>query len=238
MWVFRLLLICWLSPFAYFAQSEKTIYFFPGQGSDYRIFDSLRLDGTFNKVFISYPIPKRKTSLKQFAIELSAQIDSTKPFILVGVSLGGMLCSEISEILKPEKVIIISSAKNRSELPFRYKFQRAVPLYRIFPPVVLRGGAKFMQPLVEPDRKLNKATFKSMLRQKNARYIKRTIHMIITWDRLSNSSKIYHIHGTRDHTLPFRKVRNPDVVIRKGSHMMTLTRAVELSAALNALLLL
>lgn len=225
--------------FAFFftmLQAQTTIYFFPGQGSDKRIFDSLKIDPSFKKVFIEYPVPKRGTSLKEFAKELSAQIDTTKSFVLVGVSLGGMLCCEMNEYLDPQKVVIISSAKNRKELPFRYRFQRFIPLYAIFPPIFLRGGAKIMQPLVEPDRKKNKKTFKAMLRDKDPKFIKRTIRMIVNWQKKESVKKICHIHGTKDHTLPYRKIKRVDHTIKKGSHMMTLTRPKEMSDVLNQIL--
>ena len=217
-----------------------TVYFFPGQGSDKRIFDSLTIDPAFKIKFIEYGTPDKNTSLKEFAKQLSKQIDTTEKFILVGVSLGGMICSEINEILHSEKVILISSAKNRNELPFRYRFQKYIPLYAIFPGSFLLAGAKIMQPLVEPDRNKNKETFKSMLKAKNSKYIKRTIKMIIKWDKRKNneiaSKKIEHIHGTKDHTLPFRKISSPDYAIKNGSHMMTLTRAKEISEVLNKIL--
>jgi len=218
------------------SQMNTTIYFLPGQGSDKRIFDSLSIDPSYKIKYIEYGTPEKKVSLKQFAKQLSARIDTSEKFILVGVSLGGMICAEMSEILKPEKVIVISSAKNRSELPFRYKFQRAFPIYNIFPGAVLFAGAKILQPIVEPDRNKNKRAFKSMLYAKNSKYIKRTIKMIIKWDRLSNSNKIIHIHGTSDHTLPIKKINSPDHIVSKGSHMMTLTRAKEISEILNRIL--
>ncbi len=147
-----------------------------------------------------------------------------------------MICSELNELLNPEKVIIISSAKNRSELPVRYRFQKYIPVYALFPGKLLHWGAKLMQPLVEPDRNKNKEAFKAMLYAKDPIYLKRTIGMIINWDNRKNSKKIYHIHGTKDHTLPYRKIKHVDHTIKKGSHMMTLTRADELSAVLNVLL--
>jgi len=150
--------------------------------------------------------------------------------------LGGMLCVELAEILNPEKVIIISSAKNRTEIPLRYKFQRMLPFFEIFPPGLLLAGAKLLQPIVEPDRNKNKDTFKSMLSNKDPLYLKRTIRMIINWERTSNSKKIVHIHGTRDHTLPIRNINNPDIIIEDGSHMMTLTRASEISKHLNEII--
>jgi pimeloyl-ACP methyl ester carboxylesterase len=220
----------------YSAQIKKTIYFIPGQGSDKRIFEDLTIDSSYTIKFLEFGTPDKKTSLEEFAKQISTRIDTTEEFILVGVSMGGMICAEINEILNPKKVIIISSAKNRTELPFRYKFQRIIPLYKIFPARLLFWGAKFLQPLVEPDRNKNKEAFKAMLYDKNPTYIKRTIRMLIKWERISNSKNIIHIHGTNDHTLPFRNILNPDYTIENGSHMMTLTRAEEISEILNKII--
>ena len=93
-----------------------------------------------------------------------------------------------------------------------------------------------LQPLVEPDRNKNKATFKKMLGSKNPKYMKRTVGLIINWERETNSKKIYHIHGTNDHTIPMKGLSSSDFVIMGGSHMMTLTSPVEISLALNQIL--
>lgn len=176
-------------------------------------------------------------SLADFAKQLSSCIDTSEKFILIGVSLGGMICCELNEFLHPQGTIIISSAKNQNELPFRYKFQKAIPIYKLFPGKALLAGAKLLQPIVEPDRNKNKATFQGMLAAKDPVYVKRTVNMIINWNRTTNTNKIEHIHGTNDHTLPFKKINSPDHIIENGSHMMTLTRANEISKIINGILM-
>lgn len=218
------------------AQTDTTtVYLFPGQGSDERIFSEFKPDSNFKLVYIKYPIPEKNTSLQDFAKQLSSQIDTNGKYIFIGVSLGGMISIELNEIMHPEKVIIISSAKCRDELPFRYKFQKAIPIYKIVPKGMIKMGARILQPIVEPDRKKNKSTFKSMLKSKDKSYLKRTVAMIINWDRKTYSDKIIHIHGTNDHTLPHRKVKS-DYTISKGSHMMTLTKGKEINDLINEIL--
>jgi pimeloyl-ACP methyl ester carboxylesterase len=173
--------------------------------------------------------------MKELAMIMSQQIDTIQPYILVGHSLGGMLCVEMSDFLNPEKVIIISSAKCRKELPIRYKFMKFFPLNKIVPPYLYWLGAKVAQPLVEPDRKNNKETFKAMLRDKDPKFFYRTTNIIIHWKRESYDSSIVHIHGNHDHTLPLKKIR-PNYIIENGSHMMALTRAEEISELLNEIL--
>ncbi len=212
------------------------IYLIPGQGSDYRVFKNLSFDSSFEIRNIYYSVPEKKMQLPDFARELSAQIDTSRNFILIGVSLGGMIASEMNEFLSPEKTILISSAKNRKELPFRYRFQRIIPLYKIFPKRVLKGGAFIMQPLVEPDRNKDKDTFVGMLKDKDPDFLKRTIGMIMQWDRTEYNKNILHIHGDKDKTIPIRNVKY-DHLVPKGSHMMVLTRGEEISAIINTLLL-
>ena len=218
-------------------QQKTVIYCFPGQGSDKHLFDSISVDSNYVLEIIEYGSPEKGMSMESSARSLSVNIDTTRKFILLGVSLGGMICIELSEFLNPEKTIIISSAKNRKELPLRYKFQRTVPLYKIFGGRTLLAGAKFLQPIVEPDRNKNKETFKQMISSKDPTYMKRTISIIINWRRISNSKRIYQIHGNNDHTIPLRNITNPDFIVRNGSHMITLTRPAEINKNLNSILL-
>ncbi|MBL7911892.1 MAG: alpha/beta hydrolase [Bacteroidia bacterium] len=184
---------------------------------------------------MSYPIPEKGISMKDYALILKKQIDTASNYSFIGVSIGGMLCSELADVLQPKKTIIISSAKCRKELPFRYRFQKSIPIYKLFPKGAIKFGARMLQPIVEPDRNKNKTTFKSMLKNKNSKFLKRTVNMIIRWDKKTYNKNIIHIHGTKDHTLPIQKTK-PTVVIEKGSHMMTLTRGKEIEKILNSLL--
>ena len=186
---------------------NKILYLIPGQGSDYRIYKYFKFEN-YDTVHIKYIIPNENESMKSYAHKLSKQIDTSKTFSIIGVSLGGMLAVEMSEFLNPEEVIIISSAKNRNELPFRYKFMKKIPLNRLFEGDFLRTVAPTAQIIVEPDSRKERETCKSMLKNKNELFMKRSVNMIINWERYSNNSKIIHIHGNNDHTIPVRNLKN------------------------------
>ena len=140
------------------AQVKKTkIYLIHGQGSDARLFSKLTLNVGFDTFCLNLPLPAKGENMQSFAQQLIPKIDTTGPFILIGVSLGGMVAAELNDILHPLQTIIISSAKNNNELPKRYKFMRAFPLYKLFPAGFIKASSFIMQPLVEPDRKKEKA---------------------------------------------------------------------------------
>ncbi len=207
---------------------DTIIYLFPGQGSDERLFKHLVLPAGYDTLHISYPVPEKHETLAAYAMRFIEEIDLSTPYILVGVSLGGMICTELSDTLSPLRTILISSAKSTHELPGRYTFQKHFRLNRIIPKRMTKGGARLLQGIVEPDRKHDKETFKDMLKSKDPLYLKRTVDMIINWDRCTYSDKIVHIHGDKDHTIPIKNVRY-DYLIEEGSHMMMITRAGEIN---------
>jgi len=227
-------LLCSLVALPLFSQSV-TIYLFPGQGSDERLFRDLEFPPGYDTLHIAYPVPEKGEDLHSYAMRFLGKIDTTRPIVLLGVSLGGMICTELTDTLSPEATILISSAKCRPELPGRYTFLQQVPLNRIMPRGVIKAGGRVLQGIVEPDRKYEEETFKSMLKEKDPLYLKRTIDMIVHWDRESYSEAIIHIHGNKDHTIPVKNVK-VDYLVEGGSHMMTLTRAEEISRIVGEIL--
>ena len=146
-----------------------------------------------------------------------------------------MICSELADTLDPSKVILISSAKCRGELPGRYTFQKTIPLNALIPGGLMKWSALWLQPLVEPDSKNERETCKNMLGSKDKKYLKRTVNMIINWPKTAYDTTISHIHGDKDHTLPIKHI-SYDYRVPDGSHMMTLTRGEEISLIINEIL--
>lgn len=212
----------------------STIYLFPGQGSDYRIFRDLSWKENYDTICMHLPVPYEKETLREYALRFVPLIDQTENFVLIGVSMGGMICTELTDTLNPKQVILISSAKKTDELPWRYTFQKSFGLYRIVSEKFVKNGALFAQSLIEPDSK-NYEIFRIMLGAKDPVYLIRTIEMIINWDRIEFNPEIIHIHGDKDHTIPLRNVK-ADYIVNDGSHMMVLTRANEISGILEDVL--
>ena len=228
---------CVLCPVSYVTSLTPTVtvYLIPGQGSDSRVFKNIQFEENIDTINIHYPVPFENESMKEYALRISKQIDTTKPFILIGVSLGGMIACELTDIIHPEKVIIISSASSSEEVPKMYTFFKTFPVYREISPNIFKYSSYFLQPLYEPDRKLEKETCVSMLHAKDPLFIKRAVHLIVSWDRTEadNLNKnIIHIHGDIDNTLPIDKIK-ADYIIKGGSHMMVLTKSGEISGIIE-----
>lgn len=214
---------------------DTRIYLFHGQGSDQRLFKNLVVPTGYDTVHISYPMPDKQEDMHSYALRILSQIDTARPFVLLGVSLGGMICTELSDTLSPVRTILVSSAKTGGELPGRYTFMRTFPVNRIVPKGLIKAGGRLLQGIVEPDRKYDKETFKSMLKEKDPLFLKRTVDMITHWERTTCSLKIVHIHGNKDHTIPVKNVK-ADYIVTGGSHMMIITRAGEINDLIGNIL--
>lgn len=211
------------------SQPVKTqLYFIPGLGTDYRIFEPYQFDTSKFEVYhVRYTLPDEGTSMTSYAHQLSSQIDTSRPFVLIGASLGGMLAVEMADFLNPGQVFIVASAKARCELPLRYRFQAKLPIQRLVNGKVIKRSTQILQPIVEPDRNQAKDVFIDMLNEKDPEFMKRATDMILGWNREEYSDKVIHIHGDRDHTIPIRNVK-PDYIVEGGSHVMCLTRGEEI----------
>jgi pimeloyl-ACP methyl ester carboxylesterase len=211
---------------------EPIIYLFPGLGADCRLFG--RIDFPFDTVHLELPVPGNKTDLHEYAMKFIPRIDPARPAILIGVSLGGMICSELADTLDPERVILISSAKHRNELPAKYRFQRYIPFNRIIPAKTTKNGALYFSPRVEPERKQD-SLFRKMLSAKDPQYLKRTVNMIINWKKRGYDKSIFHIHGDADSTLPIKNI-DYTVLLNGGTHMMIYIRGNDISSLINRIL--
>lgn len=205
------------------AESKHKLYLIAGHGSDIRIFSKINFPENVDTVHLHHFRPIKNETMHEYAFRLSQKIDTTESFSIMGVSLGGMLAAEMTSFIHPENIILISSAAGRSELPVRYKMMRNFEMYRIFSAEFYHFMAKTSQLLFEPDRKKEGVIFDAMLKDKDPVFLKRGIHMIANWEgEYESNGNIIHIHGTKDHTLPIRKTCS-DMIVEKGSHMMTLT---------------
>jgi hypothetical protein len=212
--------------------NDPVIYLFPGQGADCRLFNKIQFP--FDTIHCELPVPERKTNLREYALQSIERIDTSRPIILMGVSLGGMICTELADTLNPLRVIVISSAKERSELPGKYTFQRYIPLNKLVPRNTLKRGAIRVADRVEPERTRDSVFFQ-MLSAKDPVYLKRTVNLIINWTRRDCPTDIIHIHGDADATLPLKNVE-ADYVIDGGTHMMVYILGKEISDLIQRIL--
>jgi pimeloyl-ACP methyl ester carboxylesterase len=207
--------------------SLKDIYCISGLGADERVFQKLKFKG-YQPIHIRWLEPKKGESIKDYTERLTHQIKAKKP-ILIGLSFGGIIAVEMSKQIAIEKIILISSTKNRQEIPFYFKMFRWLPIYLLLPAKFLLWMAKliaswFFSLKTIDERKLLKA----ILFDTNARFVKWAIHQIVTWNNELIPENTYHIHGESDRVFPYQFVHE-DFNIKHGGHLMIMSQAEYIS---------
>jgi esterase/lipase len=210
------------------------VYAIPGFGCTAKLFERIRLPGHEMK-HLQWPDPKKEYDLRQYAMQFLSQIDQSRPFVLLGVSFGGMICCELAEVTHPEKVILVSSSKNRSELPWIVRLLKYFPLHKLLSDDALKKIALNSGWIIGFEKEL-RSEIKGMVDQMPPHYLKRCISYIAGWDRKNNSKTIFHIHGNADKLLWYGNIRKPYLTIENGTHTMIFYRADEISNALTKIL--
>lgn len=205
---------------------SKAIYIFSGLGADERVFQFINFFD-HKPVFINWIDPLPKETIESYAARISSKITAPNP-VLIGLSFGGIMAVEVAKIIKPEKVILISSVQSKKEIPFVYKLAGALKLNKLMPATLMK--------------KVNFITrwlfgIKSDAEKKNATdpvFLSWAINKILTWKNKSKTENLIRIHGTADRLFPSYK--NADVIVKDGGHLMVLNKSAEISQILKGLL--
>jgi hypothetical protein len=207
------------------------VYAIPGLNTTKELFRYLSLKDV-ELVVLEWPAPVRGETMPSYAQRFARQIDTSKPFYLLGVSFGGMLCVELSQLLSPKKTFLISSAKSPSEFPPSFPVMRLLRLH-------LMITEKMYMRMIPRSRKwigFEKdflPEFIKMVHSMPEHYYRRSTNCILNWHPMKKlPENVVHIHGTADRLLPAKYVK-ADYLIEGGTHAMIVYKAKEISEILN-----
>src|SRR5690606_39042337 len=93
----------------------------------------------YSTTYIKWIVPQDKETIEQYATRLLDQITTTKP-TLIGLSFGGMIAVEVAKQIETEKVILVSSAKTKNEIPFYYRLAGKLRLHKLLPMGLLKSS--------------------------------------------------------------------------------------------------
>jgi pimeloyl-ACP methyl ester carboxylesterase len=210
------------------------VYCLSGIGADYRLFTRLQLPAGFQICHIPWIKPNPRESLPEYAVRLFTPYNSTKPFGLIGLSLGGIMASEITRSFAPRFTIIISSVPIASQLPPYYRVARKLRLYKVFPPILWKITALCKHSLTMNSKNDRRLVWQ-VIKDGDSSFIKWGIRAVLEWENETIPRPLYHVHGTRDEVFPIR-FTNPNHIIAKAGHSLVLTHANKLNIELDRVL--
>jgi pimeloyl-ACP methyl ester carboxylesterase len=200
----------------------KNIYIFSGLGADKIVFQNMDFSN-YNVTFVEWIVPIQNESIEQYAKRLTRQIVHKQP-ILIGLSFGGIMAVEVSKVIAVKKIILIASAKKRSEIPWYYKIAGKFRLYKIMPVVFMKRANFFSFWVFGIESENEQKILTKILKETDANFLRWAIMQITTWRNQIEPRNCIHIHGASDCILPIRFVKSC-VRVEQGGHFMTLNKA-------------
>lgn len=202
----------------------KNIFIFTGLGADERVFHKINFEN-YNAIHIKWITPIQNETIEEYALRLTQQITTSHP-ILVGLSFGGMMAVEVAKHIDTEKIILISSSKNKNEIPFYYRLAGKMRLHKIIRARFLVKANKMTNKIFSVRSSEDKKIISSMMAASDVVFLNWAIDKIVHLKNEVVHKNLTHIHGSADRILPIRFVQ-ADIVIKGGTHLMIMNKAAE-----------
>jgi esterase/lipase len=213
---------------------EKThIFFVPGLAANPMIFDFIDLPkDKFEMHYLEWLVPENKNeSIENYAKRMCQSIECKNP-VLIGVSFGGVMVQEMKKICNPQKTILISSIKNKFEMPIRMRFAQKTKAHKLLPTKALTNIEKYEKFAFGNMLKGKVKLYKKYLSMNDELYLPWAIDTIVNWNKETTDQDIIHIHGTKDFIFPIENIKNC-IEVAGGTHAMILTKAKIISDILK-----
>jgi pimeloyl-ACP methyl ester carboxylesterase len=210
------------------------VFLISGMGADERLFRNLDLSG-YEVVPITWIAPQLDDTLADYAAKLIQQFSIKAGDSVIGVSLGGMIATEIAKQVELNHVILISSIKSRSEAPWYYGVFKALPVYKWLKADFIRSIGWWFKPIMGKMAGIHADLFYSMLQNTSPVFLKWSIGASLNWDNAVIPPNIKHLIGDADKVFDHKRIKDA-IVIPGGDHMMVFNRAKEISPIVRDIL--
>jgi pimeloyl-ACP methyl ester carboxylesterase len=204
------------------------IYAISGLGADKRVFSYLSLDHEI--IPLDWILPLKKEGIESYSKRLaeSYNIDQDEDFVLLGLSFGGIVATEMSKIFQPKLTILISSIETKSELSVIFKLAGKSKLLSLIPEALFNPPKRIAHFLFGTKQK---KLLNSILNETDLKLAKWSVNELINWKNETKLNNVLKISGSNDKLLPI-KDKNA-IIIEKGEHFMIVDRAKEISEIIN-----
>lgn len=212
----------------------KKIYCISGLGADHRVFERLTLPG-YELVPVKWMKPHKGEALVDYVERLQDQIEDSASPILMGLSFGGIVALELSKFVNPALTVLISSVKNRNEIPWYLRATGTIGLDKAVPFKNNRINRKIARSFQGITTKEDSELFDAIMNVTEMKFAKWAAGEFLRWQGCQPVGKVVHLHGSSDRIIPSRYVK-PDILIENGSHFMIVVEAKRIQNELEKIL--
>jgi pimeloyl-ACP methyl ester carboxylesterase len=207
--------------------------FVPGLGTDYRVFgpliQSMGLEKASYMVLEHVPPLDKSESMDSYVDRMCERLPKQEAqFVVIGLSLGGMLSVEIAKRVPVKDLIIISSIVHKTQRPFIFNLGSYLPLYHLFSPGFTRWAVPRYARLMGVLTAEEAVIMEDMMHQNADSTLNWGRRAAIHFRNEVWPERYLQIHGTKDFLI-YKRGMKPHVWIKGGTHNIVADSALELS---------
>jgi len=209
------------------------VYYISGLGADETVFQFLKIKNA-SPVFLNWIEPLKNESLEAYAIRFKNEYIPGNG-VIIGLSFGGMLATEIAKKFPGILAILVSSVKVKSEFPVTFGWGKYFPVYKWAPEKLQKWVMQHLSSLFGADTPATKKIYQKIIEKSDMAFTNWALGSMIHWKNKISPVNSINIHGTADKIIPHKNV-NWDYEIKGGSHLMIINEAEEISILINRII--
>lgn len=213
---------------------KEIIYCIPGLGLNHKVFKKLNIPSAELK-FLDFIEPNPKESVSSYAARMAESIQE-ESFNLLGFSFGGMLSVEIAKFKKVKQLFLISTVKNKAEMPRIFKYIDKLPTSNKSATKLAVDATAAFKPYYDNSDDAGNALFQEMLHEASHSFLNWALKEIANWEFEEEvNCPFYHIQGTADLIFPLKNIDKAES-LKGGTHYMIYNDAEEVSRRIETFL--
>jgi len=176
----------------------------------------------FEQHLLEWFVPEKGMTFDAYALAMCKRVVHKNP-VLVGVSFGGFLVQEMAKHIPIRKVIIVSSVKQKAELPKRLVFAKYTKIHKLLPTGLVNNVELLAKYAFGETVTKRLGLYEQYLSVRDKYYIDWSIDQIVHWEQQHYNPDLIHIHGDKDAVFPINHIKNC-ITVKNGTHTMIIHR--------------
>ena len=209
-----------------------SLYLIPGFLTDKTIYKEFLLDERLNCKVLEFIAPASKDEpIEEYAKRMAESINKGEKIALLGTSFGGILAIEIAKHVPTEKIIFISSVKNRGEMNPLMKIKNSSKLLDFIPDSFVKktieAGYDIGKKIIPDIKEMKNEEISEMVHSIDGTLEKWIIKKINNWQGSNEVKDFLHLHGDKDPVFPIKHIEDYELV-KDGNHNMVILKSQEI----------
>ena len=207
-------------------KTTRPIYFIPGLGTTSTVFERTTVPEGFQKHFIDWIEPLSDAEpIGAYVERLKKQVTHPNP-IFAGLSFGGLIALELAQQFRSEKVMLISSFRNKNDLTLPVRALLRTKAYKIIPDIELGAVRRIIRQAYSVRSRVPLAKLLEMMGDHSPRYLRWSVRMIDEYElKLTyHQPELHSIIGDKDRLVQIWK-NHPTRIINGGTHIAVYDQA-------------